>query len=113
MSNGSAREEIQTVQLFDAEKQHHVDAEYRNFITEENLVDWQVRWLPKQFRLLVNLIESGTDYKKHVDSSKWNWRRKVSVLRLNPDQRGFSLVWDGVTQAMMIVDISKKCKHPE
>ena len=66
------REEIQTVQLFDTENQQHVDAEFRNFITDDNVADWQARWLPKLFRLLVNIIEGGADYKMHMDSSKWN-----------------------------------------
>ena len=107
------QEEIQTVELFDAENQKHVTAEFRNFISDDNVKDWQSRWLPEQYRLLLNLIEGGVDYERHFDSFKWNWRRKVSVLRLNPNQRGFSLVSSAETQAMMIVDISKKCKHPD
>ena len=42
---------------------------------------------------------------------KLNWGKKVYELRVSDHQIGFSLDSQGVTQAMMIIDISKKCKH--
>lgn len=81
--------DIQIVRLFEVAKQRHVNAEFRNFISDENLADWQTKWLPEQYRSIVRIIERGGDILDHSDSSKWNWRKKVSFMRLNPSQRGF------------------------
>lgn len=106
------QQDIQIVRLFEVETQRYVKGEFRNFISDENLADWQAKWLSEQYRSIVRIIEGGGNVLDHADSSKWNWRKKVSFMRLNPRQRGFSLVYQGVTQGMIIVDISKKCKHP-
>lgn len=106
------QQDIQIVRLFEVETQRYVKGEFRNFISDENLADWQAKWLPEQYRSIVRILERGGNVLDHADSSKWKCRKKVSFMRLNPSQRGFSLVYQGVTQGMIIVDISKKCKHP-
>lgn len=63
----------------------------------------------EHFRLIGRILDHGNDIMEHVESAKWYWGKKVCELRASDNQSGFSLVSQGVTQAMMIIDISKKC----
>ena len=92
-------------------RQELVDVELRNFISNANVEDWRKIWVPEHFRLIGRILDRGDDIMEHVESAKWNWGKKVYELRVSDNQIGFSLVSQGVTQAMMIIDISKKCKH--
>ena len=109
----SQRREIESVRLFDVSNQEYVDPELRNFITDASVEDWRSKWVPEMFRLISRILDRGGDIGEHIDSSKWNWSAKVLEMCLTDSQKGYSLVYHGVTQAMMIIDINKKCKLPQ
>ena len=109
----SQRREIEFVRLYDVSNQKYVDAELRNFISEDSVEDWRSKWVPEMFRLVGRIFDRGGEIREHIDSPKWNWSAKVSDMRLTDSQMGCSLVSQGETQAMMIVDINKKCKLPQ
>lgn len=105
--------EIEFVQLFDVENQEFVEADLIDVITDANLEDWRSRWIPEQYRLIVHMLNRGDDIAKNSDSLHWNWGNKVSDLSLSANKIGYSIVYGGITQALMIVDVGKKCRLEE
>lgn len=102
--------ESEFFRLYNFERKCFVDAELRNTLTEGNVDDWRNLWIPRQVRRLNRFLDSGGSAADISESFNWNWDKKVYALRANQDQRGFSIVCEGVTEAMMIVDLSKKAK---
>ena len=84
-----------------------VAAELRNAITEQQLEDWEVEWLPELRKALRNLRQAGVQRRHWPQSRHWDWREKMAALQEMLANPGFSIVCDDLTQGMMIVDTVK------
>lgn len=96
--------EVTEVHLFNVERGEAQTAELWHAITEQCLADWEGEWLPELFRGMQRLRRAGVDRAHWPQSRHWDWRRKVEVLQGMLANPGFSIVCDGLTQGMMIVD---------
>lgn len=99
--------EVTEVYLLDVASGEPVAAELWHAITEEQLADWEGEWVPELFRAMQRLRRAGVERTHWPQSRHWDWRRKVAVLQGMLANPGFSIVCDGLTQGMMIVDTVK------
>ncbi len=67
-------------------------------------------WAPRKIKKLNRFLNQGGSVSNILESFHWRWDNKVFNMQTNPNQRGFSLVSEGITEAMMIVDLSKTAK---
>ena len=95
------------VYLLDVARGEPVAAELLDAITEEQLADWEGEWVPELLRAMQRLRRAGVERRLWPQSRHWDWRRKVVTLQGMLANPGFSIVFEGLTQGMMIVDIVK------
>lgn len=97
--------------LWHVERGESQRAELWDAITEQQLVDWEGEWMPELFKALQRLRRARVPRKSWPQSRHWDWRRKTAALQGMLAHPGFSLICDGVTQGMMIVDLTtKRCR---
>ena len=99
--------EVTEIHLFNVERQEPEAAELWHAITEQQLADWEGEWVPELFRAMQRLSRAGVARAHWPQSRHWDWRKKVAVLQGMLANPGFSIVCDGLTQGMMIVDTVK------
>ncbi len=97
--------------LLDVAQSSAASAELWDAITESQLTDWEGEWLPELFKALQRLRRTGVNRRFWPQSRHWDWRRKTAALQGMLGNPGFSIVCQGVTQGMMIVDTAmKRCR---
>lgn len=102
---------VSPVYLLDVQRGEAAAAELWDAITERQLADWEAEWLPELFKAIQRLHRAGVERRLWPQSRRWNWRQKVEVLQGMLAHPGFSIVCEGVTQGMMIVDTTtKRCR---
>ena len=69
--------------------------------------DWEGEWVPELFKAVQRLRRAGVERRRWPQSRHWHWRKKVVALQGMLANPGFSIVCDGLTQGMMIVDAVK------
>ena len=103
--------EFSRVSLFNVESGDAEEAELWDAITEQQLADWEGEWMPELFRAMQRLRRAGVERRDWPQSRHWNWRLKVEALQGMLGRLGFSIVCNGLTQGMMIVDATtKRCR---
>ncbi|MGE6699469.1 GNAT family N-acetyltransferase [Hyphomonas sp. NPDC076900] len=90
-----------------------VDAELWDVISDKNLADWEAKWTPELIRLLGALYDKGVDRQLWPQSRHWDWRAKTVAIESRLDRQCFSIVCEGMTQAMMITDLTKRARLPD
>lgn len=98
------------VQLYDVAHAAAVAAELWSPITEKNLADWEAEWIPALHAQLQVLHQSGINRSLWPQSRKWDWRDKKDAIELSLANQSFSIVAQGTTQAMMIIDLTKRAR---
>ena len=98
---------VTEVHLFNLARSEPETAELWHAITEQQLVDWEGEWVPELFKAMQRLRRAGVERRLWPQSRHWDWRKKVAVLQGMLANPGFSIVCDGVTQGLMIVDTVK------
>ena len=98
---------VTEIHLFNVERDEAETAGLWHAITEEQLADWEGEWMPELFKAMQRLRRAGVERREWPQSRHWDWRRKATVLQGMLANPGFSIVCDGVTQGMMIVDMVK------
>jgi hypothetical protein len=96
--------------LLDAATGSLVEAELWDAITERQLLDWEREWTPALKANLALLRAAGIERGRLPQSSHWNWRRKIEHfgnLLANP---GYSVMCQGMTQGMMILDTTRSAR---
>lgn len=102
---------VSPVYLFNAVTNEAEPAELWDGITEKQLGDWEGEWLPELFKSVQKLHRAGIERRHWPQSRHWNWRRKTEALQGMLAQPGFSIVCNGMTQGMMILDtVMKRCR---
>ncbi len=103
--------EIHPVHLFDVKRRESVEAELVYAIMEQQLADWEAEWIPALFDAIRRLRRAGIERRHWPQSRHWNWRQKVKALQGMLACPGFSIVCNGMTQGMMIVDAAtRRCQ---
>jgi hypothetical protein len=102
---------ITPVALLKLEQGQPDAAELWHAITEQQLADWESEWMPELFGALQRLKRAGVPRQQWPQSAHWDWRKKTSAIEGLLSNQGFSIVCDGVTQGMMIVEtVSSRCR---
>jgi len=109
----STKPEITRIVLIDVATGEPVEAELWDAITEQNLADWEAKWVPELFRLLDLLHNQGVERSLWPQSRHWDWRRKAQAIEQRLDHQCFSIVCGGMTQALMITELTKRARIPE
>ncbi len=105
---------VTPIYLLDVVQDAPAPAELLDAITEQQLADWETEWVPELFKAMQRLRRSGIERKLWPESRDWDWRRKAAVLQGMLAYPGFSVVCEGVTQGMMILDTTmKRCRIEE
>lgn len=81
-----------------------VEAELRDAIGEQQLVDWEDQWKAALDAVVQRLRDAGVDRTCWPQSRHWDWRRKATNYSGSLANPCFCIVCDGVTQGMMILD---------
>jgi len=102
---------VSPIFLFNAERGELEAAELWDGITEKQLGDWEGEWVPELFKAVQKLHRAGINRSHWPQSRHWNWRRKTEALQGMLAHPGFSIVCNGMTQGMMIVDTTmQRCR---
>ena len=102
---------VSPIHLLAVASQQAVAAELWDAITEQQLADWEAEWTPELFKALQRLHRAGVARRQWPQNRHWDWRRKAPELQGMLAYPAFSIVCDGVTQGMMIVDATtKRCR---
>lgn len=102
--------EVSPVSLFSQATEELVDAELWDAITDKNLADWEAEWKPELEKLLKALNKKGIERQFWPQSRHWNWRDKMEAIEGRLSNQSFAIVCDGVTQALMITDLTKRAR---
>lgn len=100
--------------LYEVKSGSAVDAELWDCITEKQLMDWEVEWMPALHNAVKRLHQAGVEKRYWPQSRHWNWRQKAAVMQNLLANPGFSVMCGGMTQGMMFVDLAAhRCELPE
>jgi len=89
-----------------------VDAELWHGIVDKNLADWEAEWIPDLQRRLKLLNQKNVERRFWPQSRHWDWRDKLREIERRLANLSFALVADGMTQAMMTIDLTKRARMP-
>lgn len=99
------------ISLLDVARDAPAPAELLDAITEQQLADWEAEWVPELFKAMQRLRRAGVERRLWPQSRHWDWRKKTATLQGMLAHPGFSVVCEGVTQGMMILDTTmKRCR---
>jgi len=105
---------VSPVFLLDVATGQAVPADLLDGITERQLADWEGEWLPELFNAVQRLHRAGVHRAQWPQSRHWDWRQKATALLGFLAHQGFSVVCDGMTQGMMVVDTTlHRCRIPQ
>jgi hypothetical protein len=100
--------------LLDVAAREAASADLLDGITESQLADWEGEWLPELFNAVQRLHRARVHRAEWPQSRHWNWRQKSTALLGFLAHQGFSVVCNGMTQGMMVVDTTlHRCRIPE
>ena len=102
--------EVTPIALTHFETKGLIGAELWDMITDQNLADWEAKWTPELFKLLEALHDKGIERALWPQSRHWDWRAKTRAIESRLDQQCFSIVCEGMTQAMMITELTKRAR---
>lgn len=80
------------------------DAELLDGITDKQLADWEGAWIPELYEVIKKLHGAGIPRDQWPQNRHWNWRNKTQSFQEFLQYPCVSLVCQGMTQGMMIMD---------
>lgn len=104
--------DVTPVWLTNRKTEEQVDAELWHGIVDKNLADWEAEWIPDLQRRLKLLNQQNVERRFWPQSRHWDWRDKLREIERRLANLSFALVAEGMTQAMMTVDLSKRARMP-
>lgn len=87
-----------------------VQAELWHGIVDKNLGDWEADWVPDLQRRLKLLNQKNVERRFWPQSRHWDWRDKLTAIERRLANLSFAVVGDGMTQAMMTIDLTKRAR---
>jgi hypothetical protein len=103
---------VLTTYLIEGTTQKIVEAELLDGISQNNLDDWQNHWIPALDLVKMRLQKESVPSNLWPQSSHWNWERKVQRTTGLLASPGFSVICQGLTQGMMILDTLPVARLP-
>ena len=100
--------DISPIFLFETASKSAVPAELLDAITDQNLADWEAEWTPELLVLLKALNRKGVERRLWPQSRHWDWRTKIKAIETRLDNQCFSIVCNGMTQALMITELTHR-----
>lgn len=104
--------DVSTIYLLDTASGQGVEAELRDTIEEAQLIDWQTQWQPALSKVLQELRRQGVPIAQWPQSWHWDWREKTTRVQGFLAFPGFSVVCDGMTQGLMLLDLRRAAREP-
>lgn len=98
------------IRLISTITEEPVSAELWDAITEKNLADWEAGWTPALYTYLKELNAAGVDRTLWPQSRHWDWGKKTAAIEGLLSNQSMSIVCNGMTQAMMIMDLSRRAR---
>ncbi|MBL4749388.1 MAG: hypothetical protein JKX71_02175 [Amylibacter sp.] len=102
--------DVTPVWLTDRSTSNLVQAELWHGIVDKNLGDWEAEWIPDLQRRLKLLNQRNVERRFWPQSRLWDWRDKLAAIERRLANLSFAIVANGMTQAMMTVDLSKRAR---
>lgn len=90
-----------------------VQAELRDAIETQQLVDWEQFWRPALAEVLADLDRRGVPRSAWPQSRHWNWKEKAEQVYGVLAYRGFCVIADGQTQGLAQIDLNRFARLPE
>ena len=87
-----------------------VAAELWDAITEQQLDDWEVDWVPALRDVVERMKAAGVGRSQLPQSRHWDWRSKAATFSGSLANPSFCVVCQGMTQGMMILDTLHKAR---
>lgn len=109
MTDGQGHE-VSPVSLLRLSTKELVYAELWDAITDKNLADWEAEWRPETDKILRSLNNKGIERQLWPQSRHWDWGAKLAAIEGRLSNQSFSIVCEGMTQAMMITDLTKRAR---
>lgn len=78
----------------------------------QSISDWNNFWFPKNREKLQFQKDNDKDISKWPQSIHWNWESKLRRVEASTHLESFSIICEGKTQALIIVDLSRRCVLP-
>jgi hypothetical protein len=86
-------------------------AELWDAITDHQIADWEAEWVPALLDSLQRLHRAGVHRAHWPQSRHWDWRRKTQAIQGMLAYPGFSVMCQGMTQGLMLVNAAtKRCQ---
>ncbi|MEH6478360.1 MAG: hypothetical protein V7727_21895, partial [Sneathiella sp.] len=105
--------DVSPIWIFDRTKSELVEAELWHGIVDKNLADWEAEWIPDLQRRLKLLNQRNVARRNWPQSRHWDWRDKLREIERRLSNLSFAIVADGMTQALMTIDLTKRARLPE
>ena len=100
--------EVTPVFLVEASSGEPIEAELRDAIEEQQLLDWQFQWQPALIEYLKRLVAAGVPKSQWPQSWHWDWQAKQDKIEGLLGHRAYCFACKKVTQAMMQLDVASK-----
>lgn len=100
------------VPLLRGDADEFVEARICKAEIEQSISDWNDFWFPKNRDFLQQLKDINKDLTKWPQSLHWNWESKLRRVARTKHLESFSIICEGKTQALVIVDVSRRCALP-
>lgn len=106
----SSKPDISRVALLHHESQRDVDADLWDTVNDKNLADWETKWTPELHKLIESFRSQDVGRQLWPQNRPWDWRATAESIQNRLDGQCFSIVCDGMTQAMMITTLTHRAK---
>lgn len=90
-----------------------VDAVVVSPLTDKHIDDWRELWQAHQIDALRRLQRTMIPISQWPQHVHWSWEAKEIAIREILAYKGFAVEAQGVTQGMMILDLTGSCRLPE
>lgn len=87
-----------------------VEAELHDGVTEQQLEDWETKWVPVLFARQQQLVRAGVPLAGWSQSRQWSWRDKMARIECLLAYQTFCIVCECVTQGMIQIDMTKSAR---
>jgi hypothetical protein len=100
------------VHILDARSGKAVQASLIRPIGEKHIQDWEKKWKPAHEIAIERLLAAGVPVAAWPQHRGWDWAEKAKSIKQLLSFPSYALECDGLTQGLMIVNLSRVCRLP-